>query len=102
MDNSEKGILFSSIHLLSEERQREDRDNPILWSNNWKTLYSPHPLMLANMLFIRIALSEKAGKNWRTELKEKPEILDEVMPILKRAITDLLMIQHLIVVEISF
>jgi predicted nucleic acid-binding protein len=52
-------------------------------------------------VFIRISLSERFGKNWRAKLKKEPEILDKVMPILKRVTTDLLMIQNLIIVEIS-
>ncbi len=52
-------------------------------------------------VFIRVTLSEKFGKSWRTELEEEPETLDKVIPILKRATTDLLMIQNLIIVEIN-
>ena len=34
-------------------------------------------------------------------MEEEPETLDKVIPILKRATTDLLMIQNLIIVEIN-
>ena len=52
-------------------------------------------------VFIRVTLSETFGKNWRTKLEKEPETLDKTIPILKRATTDLLMIQNLIIVEIN-
>lgn len=42
-------------------------------------------------------LGELGEQNW----KKKPEILDNTIPTLKRVTTDLLMIQNLIIVEVS-
>jgi predicted nucleic acid-binding protein len=52
-------------------------------------------------VFIRVTLSEIFGKRWRTKLEKEPEVLDKIIPTLKRATTDLLMIQNLIIVEIN-